>query len=60
MEALAHASRIQVTIQLLDRGRIDLPCDVDPVEFLLSEGRNTQPRQIGYSTSGLMLMSSGP
>ncbi|MCA9078843.1 MAG: tyrosine-type recombinase/integrase [Planctomycetaceae bacterium] len=43
--ALAQASRVDDTIQLVSRGRLEMPSNIDPAEFILSDGRLSQPRQ---------------
>lgn len=42
--ARAAAARVDDTIRLIEQGRIDIPDDVDPAEFILSDGRLTKPR----------------
>lgn len=38
-EAEAISGRIRETILLLERGRIEMPYDADPAEFILSDGK---------------------
>jgi integrase len=38
-EARAISGRIRETILLLERGRIEMPFDADPAEFILSDGK---------------------
>ncbi len=41
---MATAARVGDTIRLIEQGRIDVPMDVDPAEFILSDGRMSKPR----------------
>jgi integrase len=43
-DALAALARVDDTIRLIERGRIEAPDDVDPADFILSDGRLTKPR----------------
>ena len=43
-QALAAAARVGETIRLIEQGRIEVPLDVDPAEFILSDGRISKPR----------------
>lgn len=43
-EAQAAAARVDETIKLIEHGRIEVPMDVDPAEFILSGGRISKPR----------------
>lgn len=40
-EALAVKGRIEETIRLLERGRLELPAGADPARFILSDGKMT-------------------
>lgn len=41
-EALAQITRIDDLITLIERGRIEVPSDVDPGDFIVSDGRLTK------------------
>mgnify|MGYP003390237633 CR=1 FL=1 len=43
-EALAQIARIEDIITLVERGRLAIPADVDPADFIVSDGRLTKPR----------------
>lgn len=44
-EANAILGRVEETIMLIERGRLEVPSDVDPATFILSDGkRNGKPR----------------
>ena len=43
-DAIAHKVRIEETIRLIKSGRITLPEDVDPGDFILSDGRIDKPQ----------------
>ena len=45
VEARGALARVQETLRLLSRGRLDLPGDVDPAAFILSDGRLSSPRR---------------
>jgi len=50
-EAGAICGRIEETILLLERGRIEMPTDADPADFILSDGkRNGKPVKPKIST----------
>ena len=55
-EAKAVLGRVEETIRLLERGRLDLPSDSDPGLFILSDGKlngkAVAPK--GYSLAGLV------
>ena len=38
-EAEAIVGRVEETIRLLERGRLDIPLDADPGVFILSDGK---------------------
>ena len=38
------AARVGETVRLIEQGRIEVPMDVDPAEFILSGGRISKPR----------------
>jgi integrase len=40
-EALAVKGRVEETIRLLERGRLELPAGADPARFILSDGKMT-------------------
>ena len=40
-EAKAVVARIEETIRLVERGRLDMPTDADPVAFVMSDGKQT-------------------
>jgi hypothetical protein len=40
-EANALLGRIEETILLIERGRLELPLDADPATFILSDGKRT-------------------
>jgi len=41
-EALALKGRVEETIMLLERGRLELPVDADPAHYILSDGKLSQ------------------
>lgn len=43
-EALAQITRIDDLITLIERGRIEIPSDVDPGDFIVSDGRLAKSR----------------
>ena len=43
-EALAQIARIDDLVTLIERGRIEVPADVDPGDFIVSDGRLTKTR----------------
>lgn len=44
-EARGSLGRIDETLRLIERGRLEVPIDVDPAEFILSDGKMTSPKQ---------------
>lgn len=42
-EARGSLGRIDETLRLIERGRFEVPIDVDPAEFVLSDGKSTSP-----------------
>lgn len=40
-EALSVKGRVEETIRLLERGRLELPAGADPARFILSDGKMT-------------------
>lgn len=43
-QAQAAAARVEDTIRLIEQGRIEVPDDVDPGDFILSDGRLVKPQ----------------
>ncbi|OAI45933.1 hypothetical protein AYO44_12305 [Planctomycetaceae bacterium SCGC AG-212-F19] len=44
-EARAAVTRVEETIRLIDRGRLEIPPDADPATFILSDGKlNSKPK----------------
>ncbi len=44
-EARGSLGRIDETLRLIERGRLEVPIDVDPADFVLSDGKKTSPKQ---------------
>ncbi|MFO0792426.1 MAG: hypothetical protein U0805_23440, partial [Pirellulales bacterium] len=44
-EAEALRGRIDDTIRLIERGRLELPPDVDPATFILSDGKRSGEKE---------------
>lgn len=42
--ACGMLARVEETLSLIANDRLDVPEDVDPAEFILSDGKRTQPR----------------
>ena len=51
--ARATCARVEETLRLIERGRIEVPADVDPIGFVLSDGRpnkqQSRPRAVGLT-----------
>lgn len=45
-EARGALGRIEETIRLIERGRLEIPDSVDPAEFVLSDGKLSQPVEV--------------
>ena len=50
-DARSALSRVEETLRLIERGRIDMPPDANPAEFILSDGkRNDKPKPSAIRT----------
>ena len=50
-EATAILGRIDETILLIERGRLDVPPNADPAAFILSDGKRTGEKKNGEALS---------
>ncbi len=56
-EAIASQVRFEETLRLVESGRLALPLDTDPIDFLLYEGRSTSTKTLKLVTLGQLLDS---
>lgn len=42
--AASACARVEDTLRLIEQGRLEIPADVDPADFILADGRLTKPR----------------